>query len=79
MSETVYTGQIGGTGNVELLTITPQPTPGSAIVVTLSDVPADLDLVLYGARDRARRARPGALRVTLQEPLQASKLLAADA
>ena len=66
-SETVYTGQLGAPGNVDYFTITPQPAAGSAIVVTLSHLPADYDLVLYGPGTASLRA---AVQVALQEPVQ---------
>ena len=57
-SETVYTGQLGAPGNVDYFTITPQPAAGSAIIVTLSHLPADYDLVLYGPGTASLRASP---------------------
>ena len=73
-SETIYTGHLGRPGNVDFYTVSPQPPPGSAIVATLSHLPADYDLVLYGPGTPSLRASPfkGPVRVSVQGPVQGS-------
>lgn len=48
--ETVYTGHLGAPGDIDLFRI-PAPPAGSTLSVTLSHLPADFDLTIYGQGD----------------------------
>ena len=66
-SEPVYTGRARRSRQRRLLHDHPAARRGSAIVVTLSHLPADYDLVLYGP---ATASSGLAVQVPLQEPVQ---------
>jgi hypothetical protein len=46
----VYTGHLGAPGDIDLLEI-PAPPAGSSLAISLSHLPADFDLTVYGAPD----------------------------
>ncbi|MEY2452234.1 MAG: hypothetical protein QOD92_1808, partial [Acidimicrobiaceae bacterium] len=56
-SDTMYVDHIGRPGNVDYFSLAAQPA-GSAIIVTLSHLPADYDLVLYGPGTPSLRGAP---------------------
>jgi uncharacterized delta-60 repeat protein len=56
-TDTMYVDHIGRPGNVDYFSLAPQPA-GSAVIVTLSHLPADYDLVLYGPGSSSLRGAP---------------------
>jgi uncharacterized delta-60 repeat protein len=54
----LYLGHIAGAGDVDYFVLQPPPA-GSTITVTLSNLPIDADLVMYGAATPLLRASPG--------------------
>ncbi|MEY2450784.1 MAG: large repetitive protein [Acidimicrobiaceae bacterium] len=54
----LYLGHISGPGDIDYFVLQPPPS-GSTVTVTLSNLPIDADLMMYGAASPLLRASPG--------------------